>query len=123
MIESIDNEAVVADFVWIPKLQNDSRAAAESVMPESPDPRARSWWDEDMQLSDHLTEHIDCTDQVWDIYTIYEPGSTWDGDGPGPPDFWLHKLTTCPSDQFMDRYEFWQAVEDRIPNCSEVVLE
>jgi len=122
VFEKVESQAVVADFVWIEKLSNDSFEAAQDKMPVSEDPRTRVWWDSENVLPGAVGEHM-CADVAWDVYLFYDPGRVWDDDDPGAPDAFFHKLSECPSDQYMSRYDFWQELEARLPDCDEVVLD
>ena len=119
VLERVESEAVVADLVWIPKLESDSFEAAEELYPTSPDPRVRLWWDGDGVLMETVAEHM-CAEVAWDVYLMYDPGRVWEGDSPGAPDAFFHKLSECPAELYMSRYPFLVELESRLPECTKV---
>ena len=108
---------MVADLVWIPKLSTDSFEAAQELYPTSPDPRVRLWWDGDGSMMSTLAEHM-CAEVAWDVYLFYNPGRVWEGDSPGVPDAFFHKLPECPDELVMNRYDFSLELDSRLPDCT-----
>ena len=50
-------------------------------------------WHTDREIGKAFEKTLDLTRTAWDVYLVYEPGITWDGELPPPPSYWMHQLT------------------------------
>jgi len=93
IIKSFPDADISIAIVWINKLANDSRRAAEKSAGTFNDPRICQFYDP-QQLSGQAVAHsLGWHGRVaWDIYLFYTPGSRWNETPPAPVD-WMHQLT------------------------------
>ena len=66
ILEENDDPRIRVDFVWVQIWSNSTYTAAENLMPISPDPRARVWWDTDHVLSVNMSPHMSNVNPVVD---------------------------------------------------------
>ncbi len=45
---------------------------------------------------------IDMDIDAWDLWTIYEKGTSWIDESPPAPAFWQHQLTGLPPEKRLD---------------------
>jgi len=49
-------------------------------------------WDPERRLGELFAETLKLQATAWDVYFLYAPGVTWEGDEPPRPTFWMHQL-------------------------------
>ena len=73
------------------------------------------YWDPEGRLGLRYTETFATNVYAWDMWFVYEPGTSWAADTPPPmPDFWMHQLRTLPDEKYLDAEVFAQAVRTRL---------
>ena len=77
--------------VWVPMFRGMERDVPKATA-ELPGPRVRHYWDGDSRLVKGYRETLGISEDAWDIFLLYEPGTTWDGDLPPAPAYWMHQL-------------------------------
>ena len=92
MLAKLDDPAVRVYVVWVPMnrgLERDVPHATKEVW----DARAKHYWDGDGQLIASYRNVLGgYNEPVWDTYVLYDKGTTWEGDAPPKPAFWMHQL-------------------------------
>lgn len=59
----------------------------------STDARMSLLWNENKSIGRAFAKTLDLRCSAWDVYMVFEPGKTWDGQQPPKPDFWMHQLS------------------------------
>ena len=122
ILEAVDSPFLRFDFVWVPMLPSDDEEFVERGMPVNPDPRARVWWDGDLEIGQVIGDELGVS-VAWDVYLLFEEGSTWEEVGPGDPDFFMHQLSGLDTDRYLDPEGFQQELEARLPDCDTLVTD
>ena len=72
------------------------------------------YWDSDRTLGQLVSQTLKLTTPIaWDIYLLYSPKVTWEGERMPIPDFWMHQLDER-SDLFLDPNRLMTEVEKAI---------
>jgi hypothetical protein len=79
-------------LVWLPILSPDTTFAASSRSSLSSDVRLEQGWDADRIIGKQFQTTLKLPGTAWDVYLIYAPGVTWEGETPPQPTFWMHQL-------------------------------
>ena len=77
--------------VWVPKsrgLERDVPSATREVR----DPRATHYWDAPGVLVRGFRETLNLSEDAWDVFLLYGPDATWEGERPPAPLYWSHQL-------------------------------
>jgi len=78
--------------VWLPMLKNDNASAAAAQAGAFTDPRVVQRWDSSRTSGHLLAKTLKLNTPAWDVYLVYAPGVTWNGDDAPQPTFWMHQL-------------------------------
>lgn len=79
--------------VWVPKVRGTSSDIADAAT-IVPDARVQHFWDGGSVLMNAYQQVLGLSEDAWDVYLLYGPETTWDGDLPPVPRFWMHQLGT-----------------------------
>ena len=79
--------------VFLPMLEDDDRHAAISQTQSLTDERVVQAWDPGTEMGALLTATLGMTLMAWDVYLVYPPGVTWEGNVPPEPAYWMHQLS------------------------------
>jgi len=79
-------------LVWEPMRETDSPDAAAEQANTVRDKRISQGWDGSLDIGKLFGATLDLHQIAWDVYLIYKPGVTWQGQQPPPPTFWMHQL-------------------------------
>jgi hypothetical protein len=61
------------------------------------DVRISQGWDSSRDVGKLFGAALDLHEIAWDVYLIYKPGITWEGQQPPHPTFWMHQLAGADS--------------------------
>lgn len=104
-----------AYVVWVPMFSGMERDVPKATM-ELPDPRARHYWDGGSLLVKGYRETLALGEDAWDVFLVYGPDATWDGETPPPPDYWMHQLGSASKPRvkgpFLDAAVFLERTRD-----------
>ena len=78
-------------MVWVPKQRGMERDVPGATL-EVPDARATHFWDAPSVLVRGYRERLKLPEDAWDIYLLYGPDATWEGNLPPEPAYWFHQL-------------------------------
>lgn len=104
-LKSINSNNVVAYFVWLPILRNDSKNDAIERASEFSDPRAKNYWDEEGVTGMAWGKLFGFDSVAWDVYFLFDRSVTWQKDIPQPT-FWMHQLRGIDKAPFLNEPEF-----------------
>jgi hypothetical protein len=90
VLQKIGDERLHAYVVWLPILDDDSRAAAARAGAVLHDPRAVQMWAAEPGLRDVLRGPLAVQREVWDVVLVYGPEAVWEGETPPPPAYLSH---------------------------------
>jgi hypothetical protein len=79
-------------LVWEPMRETDSPDAAAEQANTLRDRRISQGWDGSLDIGKMFGATLALHQVAWDVYLIYKPGITWEGEQPPPPTFWMHQL-------------------------------
>ena len=106
---------LLAYVVWVPMFRGMERDVPRAAT-EVPDARARHYWDGGSVLVKGYRETLGFREDAWDIFVVYGPGATWDGDRPPAPDYWMHQLGSSSKPRvggpFLDAEVFLQKTRE-----------
>lgn len=81
-------------IVWLPMLSSDDASAATAQADQFTDSRLMlEGWDTDRKIGKVFEQTLALTRTAWDVYLVYDPGVSWEGDLPPEPSYWMHQLT------------------------------
>lgn len=86
------DNVIHGEMVWLPILGGDNRAIASQLADSVDDVRMIDGWDNDRAIGKAFQKTLELDFVAWDVYFIYQPGVTWEGDVPPKPTFWMHQL-------------------------------
>ena len=93
-------------------MERDVPQATREIM----DTRVAHYWDGESQLVKGYRQTLALPEDAWDIFLIYPPGVTWDGDVPPAPAYWMHQLGSAArprvSGPYLDAEVFLQKLRD-----------
>jgi len=72
--------------------ETDSTAAAAEQANTVRDGRISQGWDGSLDIGKLFGAVLDLHQIAWDVYLIYKPGITWEGEQPPAPTFWMHQV-------------------------------
>ena len=79
-------------------LDTDNLEAAKEREAQFSDPRAEQLWDEDRLWGRLLSQALSLKEPIaWDVYLVYLPNHSWNGELPPMPNLWMHQLDEEPS--------------------------
>lgn len=92
VVAKTTSDGLAVHVVWLPMLQNDTKASAVEARSLLPD--ATHYWSEDQNIGLAFGEAIALPNDrkvAWDIYFIYPRGVAWNDEIPLPSE-WCHQL-------------------------------
>ncbi len=92
ILKKFPSPKLQALLVWEPMRDGDSPAAAAKQAETVRDARISQGWDSSRDVGKLFGATLDLHEIAWDVYLIYKPGITWDGQQPPHPTFWMHQL-------------------------------
>jgi hypothetical protein len=101
VLERIESERLRVFVAWVPMLEDDIEAALAEAISVLPDQRVTHFWDADGSLQS-FQRVLGLGDGIpaWDLYLLYESGTTWEA-LPPTPTFWMHQLD-LGQERFLD---------------------
>ncbi len=91
MLEKETDPDLRVYLAWVPMfrgMERDVPMASETMA----DARTSHYWDGDSLLGKLYRKKLGLPEDAWDIFFLYGPDATWDGDEPPAPSFWMHQL-------------------------------
>jgi hypothetical protein len=105
-LNNVKSADVVAYFIWLPCIRNDSKDEAVARVLEFADPRVRNYWDEDRITGNAWQERLSLPSFAWDVYFLFDRSASWQKGVPQPT-FWMHQLSDAKDKgPFLDQKEF-----------------
>jgi len=92
VLKKFPSPRLQALLVWEPMRDGDSPAAAAEQAETVRDVRISQGWDSSRDVGTLFGATLDLHQIAWDVYLIYKPGITWEGQQPPQPTFWMHQL-------------------------------
>lgn len=108
-----EQDNVAGLVAWIPMMDVDDREAAVTEAARLDLAGIEHVWDGEKALGDAFAKTLGLRCSAWDVYMLYAPGITWEGDVPPEPTFWMHQLQSsrgAPAElvlnpkSFLERY-------------------
>jgi hypothetical protein len=90
--------------VWEPILLTDVELVAARATGLVPDPRARQYWTDRLELGAAFGETISLVGEpAWDVYLLYPAGAEWSAGSPPAPSWFMHQLSgRLPAGRLLD---------------------
>jgi hypothetical protein len=92
ILKKYSSPRLQALLVWEPMRDGDSPATAAEQAKTVRDARISQGWDSSRDVGKLFEATLDLHEIAWDVYLIYKPGVTWEGQQPPHPTFWMHQL-------------------------------
>jgi hypothetical protein len=92
VLQKFPSPRLQALLVWEPMREGDSPATAAEQAEMVRDARISQGWDGSRDVGELFGATLDLHEIAWDVYLIYKPGITWEGQRPPHPTFWMHQL-------------------------------
>ena len=92
ILKKFPSPRLQALMVWEPMRDGDSPVTAAEQAETVRDVRISQGWDDSRDVGKLFGTTLDLHDIAWDVYLIYKPGITWEGQQPPHPTFWMHQL-------------------------------
>ena len=94
VLDRVRSDSLVVFVVWEPILGGDRETAARRAAAFIPDPRARHYWTDELQLGAAFQAAVPLVDEpAWDVYLLYPKGVEWEGASPPTPSYYMHQLS------------------------------
>ena len=98
IFEANKSEKLHGLIVWIPMLDTDNLDESNRRETRFSDPRVKQIWDRDRIFGHLLSQTLQLMEPVaWDVYLVYLPDHSWDGELPPSPAFWMHQQDWEPT--------------------------
>ena len=98
IFEANESEKLHGLIVWIPMLDTDNLDTANERETKFSDPRLNQFWDEDQVFGKLLSQTLQVTNPIaWDVYLVYLPNHSWNGELPPLPEIWMHQQDWEPA--------------------------
>ena len=91
VLQKISDDELRAYVIWVPMFRGLERDVPRATR-EVADPRTRHYWDGASSSMRAVRATLGVTEDAWDVFLLYPPGTTWDGTNPPAPEFWMHQL-------------------------------
>ncbi len=78
--------------MWLPAMAGDDLESADKEAATFNNLRVAHFWDSERVLGDLFSKVLNIEGSAWDVYFLYAPGVTWEGQQPPVPTFWMHQL-------------------------------
>jgi hypothetical protein len=92
ILKKFPSPKLQALLVWEPMRDGDSSVTAAEQAETVRDLRIAQGWDGSRDVGKLFGATLDLHQIAWDVYLIYKPGITWEGQQPPQPTFWMHQL-------------------------------
>jgi hypothetical protein len=92
ILKKFPSPRLQALLVWEPMRDGDSSTTAAEQAQTVRDTRISQGWDGGRHIGKLFGAALDLHEIAWDVYLIYKPGITWEGQQPPHPTFWMHQL-------------------------------
>jgi hypothetical protein len=92
ILKKFPSPRLQALMVWEPMRDGDSPATAAEQAETVRDLRISQGWDGNREVGKLFGATLDLHQIAWDVYLVYKPGITWEGQQPPHPTFWMHQL-------------------------------
>jgi hypothetical protein len=92
ILKKFPSPRLQALLVWEPMRDGDSSETAAEQAEAVRDVRISQGWDGSRDVGTLFGTALDLHEIAWDVYLIYKPGITWEGQQPPRPTFWMHQL-------------------------------
>ena len=92
ILKKFPSPRLQALMVWEPMRDGDSPVTAAEQAETVRDVRISQGWDGSRDVGKLFGVTLDLHEIAWDVYLIYKPGITWEGQQPPHPTFWMHQL-------------------------------
>ncbi len=125
-IEAMQGDARFHVFVvHVPALGAKEEHVAQAI-PLLDGPNVTHYWEDSGIIGMHYHDLFEVRAYVWDTWSIYRPGVTWDQTLPPMPDYWEHQLTGAgevfTADGELDAERFAGVARTMIDKAGEYVL-
>jgi hypothetical protein len=80
-----------AYVAWVPMFRGREQDVPKETT-EVPDARASHYWDGRSLLTQQYRRTLGFNEPAWDIFLLYGPRATWNGEQPPAPAYWMHQL-------------------------------
>ncbi len=78
--------------VWLPMMPGENVQLASVEADTFKEYPVVHTWDPERRLGDLYANTLNLKALAWDVYLLYAPGVTWNGNEPPQPTFWMHQL-------------------------------
>ncbi len=92
ILEKFPSPRLQALLVWEPMRDGDNPTTAAERAKSVQDVRIWQGWDSSRNVGKLFGATLNLNQTAWDVYLIYKPGITWEGQQPPHPTFWMHQL-------------------------------
>jgi len=89
--DSQDDERLHTFVVHVPTLGAEEKNVP-AAMQLLDGPRVTHYWNGDGDLGSDFSEALDIEVYAWDVWMLYPPNVTWEGEIPPSPAYWQHKI-------------------------------
>jgi hypothetical protein len=112
VLDTIDSPQLAVYVVWEPILRTDDERGARKATRIFRDERVRNYWTDKTDLGKAFQKPLGLEAvPAWDVYLVYPPGVTWDGDSPPAPVLFQHQLRgRLPDAQLLDGPSLAEAI-------------
>lgn len=93
ILKKFPSPRLQALLVWEPLRDGDNSGTAAEQAGMVRDLRISQGWDSSRDVGKLFGTTLDLREIAWDVYLIYKPGITWEGQQPPHPTFWMHQLS------------------------------
>ena len=101
-MDDVDDDSLRVFVVWTAAIRTDHYEASIESRKLIPDARARHYWDGEQKYGYALAPVLGTRmDFAWDVYVVYEPGTSWGSAPPAPAD-WLHQKRSEDPERYLE---------------------
>jgi len=96
VLAKTDSPGLRVYAAWLPILKADTEEEAADSAGDLADPRVLHFWNPDMSLAAEASRALRITaqlEQAWDVFLVYGPDATWEGEHLPAPTAWMHHLS------------------------------
>jgi hypothetical protein len=94
VLDRVRSDSLVVFVVWEPILGGDGETAAHRAAAFIPDPRARHYWTDELQVGEAFQAAVPLVEEpAWDVYLLYAAGVEWEDASPPTPSYYMHQLS------------------------------
>jgi hypothetical protein len=97
VLQTLDDPRLAVFVVWEKIGAHDSPEAARKATMLLPDPRVHFFWSDDRIAGKAFQGAVGIQGTpAWDVFLVYGPGKTWNGEAPPIPDYFMHNQPSHP---------------------------